>query len=167
MYIVYSMNDQSQDIVKQPLPEVSRNGVRIGPKYEAFQILRDNGLNPGRAAQALGMAKQSGYEINKQLDKRYDLTSKKYIKLASKVIKNVLAGEAREDQKVSVTKDGQIVDYIDKSYPSHTNQIAVAQMIYDRVQPLIQRSININASLDIHPVDLSDYLDVGPARAGG
>jgi len=149
---------QNLPIIKEPLPEVSRNGVRIGPKYEAFEILRENGLNPGRAAQALGMAKQSGYEIAKQLDKRYDLTSKKYIKLASQVIKNTLSGDARLDPKTLVTKDGQIVDYIDKTYPSVTNQIAVAQMVYDRVQPLIQRSINLNASIDIHPVNLKEFL---------
>ncbi len=144
--------------LKEPLPEVSRNGVRIGPKYEAFQILRENGLNPGRAAQALGMTKTNGYLIENRINKKYDITGEKYVKLASKLVKNVLSGKAREDQKVEVTKDGQVVEYIDKSYPSHTNQIAVAQMVYDRVQPLIQRSINLNASIDFHPVDLSEFL---------
>ena len=148
------MSDQKQDTdVKNPQIEKP-----LPLKYEAFQILKDNGLNQSEAAKALGYSKASGTLITRKLDQRYDLKSDRYVKLASKVIKNVLKGTAREDPKVSVTKDGQVVNYIDKTYPSHTNQIAVAQMIYDRVQPLIQRSINLNASIDFHPVDLSEYL---------
>lgn len=129
-------------IPKEPLPEVSRNGVKIGPKYEAFQVLRENGLKPGDASKALGMTRQYGYQLEKRIDKRYDLTSKKYIKLASNAVKNLL--KAQPFGTIEKVKD--------------STALQAAQMVYDRFQPLIQRSINLNASLDIHPVDISKYL---------
>ena len=125
-----------------PLPEKSRNGVKIGPKYEAFTLLRQNGFAPGRAAEALGMTARNGYQIEKRIPKQYDLTAPKFIKLASDRVKNILRCEP--------------YGCMDKIKDSTVLQ--AAQMVYDRVQPLIQRSININASLDIHPVDLADYL---------
>jgi len=149
------MDNQSQDVAaiesKEQLPEYSKNGRLIGPKYEAFDILRQQGLSQNRAAQAIGLSKQSGSLIARKLDRKYDLTSKKYIKLASDRLKNILKCEPYG-----------VMDKIKDS-----TVLQAAQMVYDRVQPLIQRSINLNALIDIHPVDLSDYLDAGPVRAVG
>ncbi len=140
-----SMSDDVQNSTPkelQPLPEKSKNGVKIGPKYEAFQILRENGLSAGKASQALGMSRANGYLMGRKIDTRYDLTSKKYIKLASDAVKNLIQGQPFGS--IEKVKD--------------STALQAAQMVYDRVQPLIQRSINLNANFDCHPVDLEQYL---------
>lgn len=133
---------QPPAITKQLLPEKSRNGVKIGPKYQAYNIMRENGMRPGEASKALGMSYGYGYDLEKRIDKRYDLTSAKFIKLASKAVKNLV--QAQPFGSIEKVKD--------------STALQAAQMVYDRVQPVIQRSITLNANLDIHPVDLGDFL---------
>ena len=122
----------------QPLPEYASNGKLIGPKYEAFAVLTENGLTKENAAQALGYNKKYGYRIAKQ----YDLTSRKYIKLASEATKNILSGQPW----------GAIKDI------KGSTALAAAQMVYDRVQPAIKQVQSLNVNLDINAVDYSRYM---------
>lgn len=103
----------------EPLPEFSKNGRLIGPKYEAYQILRAAGMPQTRAAAALGMCRASGTKMERAVSKRYDLTSKKYLKLASKAIQNILKGQPWGEIK-------QIKD---------STALAAASEIYGRAQP--------------------------------
>ncbi len=141
---------------REPLPEKSRNGVRIGPKYEAFAHLREDGMTSGQAALALGMSRQNGYLIEKRIDKRYDLTNKTFIKLASKVVKNILSGEPTEVKKEVIGKDGQVVEITDKIYPTHPVKLQAAGMIYDRYQPVKGNDTGVS-NISFIQINIEDF----------
>ncbi len=119
-------------------------------KYEAFEILKANGLNQSDAARAIGLSKSSGTLISKKLNSlspRYDLTSKNSVKLAAKAHRKILGcfvdpNKNINDSSIDI-KGSDVTKAIDR--------------VYDRVQPTIQRNLNVNLNLD-HPVDLEKYL---------
>jgi predicted transcriptional regulator len=110
------------DESKQPqeLPYKARNGVCVGPRYEAIALLEENGFNGVETAQALGITKERVSQIKNGILPKYNLTSRKFIRLAANVVKNTLEGKPTGD--VEKIKDSTV--------------LAAAQMVYDRAQPL-------------------------------
>ncbi len=141
---------------REPLPEYSKNGRLIGPRYEAFDLLRQQGLSQNRAAQAIGLSPQSGTLIQRKLDRRYDLTNKTFIKLASKVVKNILSGEPTEIKKDVVGKDGQVVEITERIYPSHPVRLEAAKMSYDRYQPVKGNDTGVS-NISFIQINIEDF----------
>ncbi len=153
---VINPTPQTVEPVKIPLPERSKNGRLIGPRYEAFDLLRQQGLSQNRAAQAIGLSPQSGTLIQRKLDRRYDLTNKTFIKLASKVVKNILSGEPTEVKKEVIGKDGQVVEITDKIYPTHPVKLQAAGMIYDRYQPVKGNDTGVS-NISFIQINIEDF----------
>ena len=65
------------------------------------------------------------------------------VQKAQKALDKILAGKIVGDAKTINTSD----------------IIAAVRMIADRVDPVINQSMNINARVEISPVDLSGYLN--------
>lgn len=85
--------------------------------------------------------------------KQWSLTSPQMQKLAHHAIKDTL-----KLQPLVVSKlDAQGNEVIEKIYPSHTNRIAAAAMVADRVDPVVRQNLNVNANIDISPVNLDNY----------
>ena len=111
-------------------------------------ILADNGKVPNK------------YQVSRLKIKcdKYRLTQPSMAKLAHHVVKDVLKGVPMSIPQQSVGRDGQVIDYQEIIPPTYTNRLAAASMVYDRVDPVVQRSVSLNINLmDIHPVDLSRY----------
>jgi hypothetical protein len=89
---------------------------KFAPKYETIGLLMEQGLTAGKAAQAIGLTKQRGYQIAK----KFDLTNRKHLALASARIKNILQCEPYG--AMDKIKDSTV--------------LAAAQMVYDRAQPV-------------------------------
>ena len=89
------------------LPEKARNGVVIGPKYEAIALMHENGFTTTKMGQALGMSRERVSTIKNQIIPKYDLRSRKYVKLASDVIKQTLQGKTIGD--VQTIKDSTVL----------------------------------------------------------
>jgi len=121
----------------------------------------DNGESPEDALKLTNQKKeiqrQTVYDLKRKYLK-YTLSHPTIVKKAHNQIKRILDGESRESVKYHMDGENKVVDSVQEIIPSDTNILSAATMVYDRYEPLIQRSINLNASLDIHPVDLSDYL---------
>lgn len=128
--------------------EIPKKGKPLPLKYEAFQILRENGLNQSDAAKALGYSKGSGTLISRKLNQKDDLLSKRSVSLAAKAHRLIL-GSFVDPEKVKLKSSIELKG-------SDINK--AIDRVYDRAQPLIQRSLNLNANVDFHPVALEDYL---------
>lgn len=132
--------------LRKPLPNRAKNGRFIGPKYEAIAHLINAGMTAGRAAQALGDTRQNGYLIAKKIDQKYDLTNLSGIKLAHEADVKILKAFLNPDKNKlpCELKTSDVNHCIDRRY--------------DRYQPKVQRSINLNANVDVHPVNLKEFL---------
>mgnify|MGYP003395182586 CR=1 FL=1 len=90
--------------------------------------------------------------------KKYSLTAPSMAKSAHSQIKRILASEPREARKYHMEGEREVVDSIQEILPSDTNILSAATMVYDRYEPVVQRSVHLNVDLmDIHPVDLARY----------
>ena len=116
---------------QQPIPE------RYGLKYEAMGVLMENGLNIPAASKVLGITRQRGHQIAK----RFDLTSRKYLSLASDRMRNILKCETYGSMEK--VKDSTV--------------LAAVQMVYDRVQPVVHHTQALNVNIDLDPVDIERF----------
>jgi hypothetical protein len=57
------------------------------------------------------------------------------VKAAHRVIYDVLQGNPREEIHKQILPDGTEVETVKKIYPNFRAQIAVAQMVFDRIEP--------------------------------
>ena len=106
--------------MSQHTPETAIIGTDISHKLAATAILAQAGLSQGETAKALGITRQAvGLRLRK-LPKGCDLTSGKNVKLASRAVKNLVAGQRFGDiEKVGAQ-----------------TALEAAKMIYDRAQPI-------------------------------
>jgi hypothetical protein len=56
-------------------------------------------------------------------------------------------------------KTGEIIEYREVIAPTITNQLAAAQMVYDRADPTVHQAVNINQNADVSPVDLDKWVN--------
>lgn len=132
------------------------------PKYAQKTLdaitLVSAGLNPTKALQAVNykpnITVQAVNKFKKKFQK-YSLQAPKIQKLAHNAITDCLS-DAPIIQK---RKDKQGNEIIEEIPPTWTNKIAAASMVYDRVEPAIRQNQNLNVNVDVHPVDLSRYLN--------
>jgi hypothetical protein len=128
--------DSKKDQKEKPTIDISD----LPPKQAAYALLRENGLKTSEAANILDYKQSSAYQLNAKLNK-YSLTSKKMTTLASTVVKNCMTGTA--------------FGTVDKIKDSTALQ--AASMVYDRVEPAVKQTANLNVNVDISPVDLSKF----------
>lgn len=74
------------------------------------------------------------------------------IKKAHKAVLDVL--EMKPVKKKKLAK-GVVVE--EEILPTHTNRLQAAQLVLDRVEPVVQRHENVNVNLDYSPIDLSQF----------
>ena len=109
------------------------------------------------------------------LKKKYDrwrLTQPGIVRLAQKAVKDTLKmaavktgnqvlcpeckGKAKEESICALCNDVGLVN--ESIVPTTTNRLAAAQMVMDRVDPVIRQNMNLNLNATVDPVDLSTYM---------
>lgn len=127
-------------------------------KTIAQLTMMDNGVDALTALQLTNNKQQispvTKYKLEKKYQ-RYSLLSTAMRKMAHNAVKDCLS-DAPIIQK---RKDRQGNEIIEEIPPTWTNKIAAASMVYDRVEPAIRQNQNLNVNVDVHPVDLSLYLN--------
>lgn len=145
--------------------------------YKAFNLM-DKGVSP-RDAHKLSTGKDNvAPQSISALKKKYNnwlLSKESTVKLASKVyidtmkMKPVKTKEIKscpecngktieEGEPDCVTCSGQgVVKTL--IYPSHTNRMAAAAAVMDRIDPIVKQNVNLNLNTDVSPVDLTHYLE--------
>ena len=91
----------------------------------------------------------------RQKVKKYSLLDDSVVKAAQTQVKRILKGKAREEAHSKVNKAGEVVQYTEKVYPTDSNILAAASMVYDRYEP-IQGSEG-DAGQGNTYIDLSQY----------
>ena len=81
--------------------------------------------------------------FNKKL-RNYSLTRPEIVKLARNAVKDCL-----QDKPIN-----------NETYPTYSNKLAAAIMVYDRIEPVIKQNLNVNVNTELHPIDLSKFINV-------
>jgi hypothetical protein len=127
-------------------------------KTIAQLTMMDNGVDALTALQLTNNKQKispvTKYKLEKKYQ-RYSLLSPNMRKMAHNAIKDCLS-DAPIIQK---RKDKQGNEIIEEIPPTWTNKIAAASMVYDRAEPVVRQNANLNVNVDVHPVDLSLYLN--------
>lgn len=84
--------------------------------------------------------------------KKKTLCKPAVVKKAHKAVLDTL-----EMKPIKRTKKVKGVIVEEEILPTHTNRLQAAQLVLDRVEPVVQRHENVNVNLDFSPIDLSQY----------
>lgn len=128
------------------------NDPKVPLKYKKFIKLLEKGNTLKDSAKLMGYNEKHGYEIGKKLMK-YSLKNEKLVKKSYKVLDDIISNKPKL-KKVKVDKKGNKKEIV--IYPSHQNQIRVAEMVYDRYEPVIKGPL-VNITNNLSPIDLSKY----------
>ena len=128
---------------------------------KALKLIVEHGVEPKDAYELVNgreAGKQAITGLNAKVQE-YSLQTVEMQRLAGRVVKNALKGKPVECTRTSIDKQtGQPIEYIEKMYPSHTNMLAAASMVQDRVDPIVRQNINLNGNLaDYLPFELDKY----------
>ena len=112
------------------------------------------------------------YDLKKKYDK-YLLSQEKTVKLASKVYLETMKMKPVETKEVktcpecngkSKDPDKPMCDTCNGSgivktllYPSHTNRLAAADAVMDRIDPIVKQSMNLNVNANFTDVSLEAF----------
>ena len=150
---------KKKDATCHVLPDtdtVTPDIVEKRPKYygktkRALDLVANYGMEPKEALiMATGNTSPTSKTVLefKEKVRNYVLSQPSMVKLAHKAVKDVLG------MKPIVMGDGKEI------IPSHTNRLAAASMVYDRVEPVIRQNmtLNVNANLrDLCPAEVADF----------
>lgn len=128
--------------------ESSQNSRKVpqfyGKTLQAAKLVMDHGVEPKEALILASGNKQptrqAVHHFKEKLNK-LALSSPKMQKLARSAIQETL-----EMKPIDIGEGKQM-------FPSHTNRLAAAAMVADRVDPVIRTNLNINAEVDA-PIDV-------------
>ena len=125
--------------IPQNAPEQPTREPKLLPKTLQAIKLVQAGLTAKQALQATNYKEVISARAQSKLRekcRKYSLTDDSTARLASNQIKRILKARAREEAHKKVTSTGQVVEYIDNIYPTDSNILAAASMVYDRYEPV-------------------------------
>lgn len=128
---------------------------KMNDKQLAYQMLRQSNVPPQKASKAVGYHPSYGYHLDKKLQK-YSLKTKKMVNLAHKAVKETLEMKPLEIEHERVLKTGEVVKRKEKILPSHTNRLTAAQMIYDRIEPIVRDEQLQDTNITVQLINFSE-----------
>ena len=134
MNIEPGLNTKVPDGVDKPTKTLTE-------RQQAYQILREQGMNPRSASISVGYDSNYGYQLEHKLKKFRIKGNEKLLRKASRALNKLVVGERFGD--IKEIKDSTV--------------LAAAKEIYDRHEPVVKQSLNLNLNADISPVDISKY----------
>jgi hypothetical protein len=97
----------------------------LTPRQQGYGLLRVMGVQQVQAPRMCGYGKGMSSYLEKKLQRKYDLTSKRFVKLAAFALERILKGETWG--AIEKIKDSTVVTAI--------------QTVYDRAQPKQETSV--------------------------
>jgi hypothetical protein len=146
------------EIMPEQAPKRRKPQQKVYKKTQLAMAMISAGETPENALKLLNgkdkIHPQSVYALKRKY-KNHSLQAPGMVSAAKSQIKRILKGEAREVTQQKATKDGQVIEYTEQIVPSDTNIIAAASMVYDRYEPVVRQTLNVN--VDVDPVDLGQF----------
>ena len=148
------------------LPKLNNNRI-------AYLALREQGYGQKEAAEKLGLSHSYGHHVEKKLGKKFTLADAGLAKRSHRVIKSILDGQPREEEKTALTREGDTVQYTAKVYPTFGNQLTAAELVQDRydppsIAPTPLTSVNLAVILQgAHAALKAQAVDLNPLPGNG
>lgn len=101
----------------------------------AIMALSKEGVTGAETARTLGLTETYVSLQRKRFKDRMSLASPGLVRKAHHVLKDILSGEPRIEAKTAISKAGEVVEYVNKVYPSHAVQAEVALKVYETFEP--------------------------------
>jgi hypothetical protein len=141
-----NMTDSANIQTNSPAPQITSEITPKEPKMlqktkDAIAMV-NAGISPANALKAVNFKRKISHQAIAELKQKVNkcsLSQPNIVKLAHNAIKDCLNNRPI---------NGEI-------YPTHTNKLAAATMVYDRIEPVVRQNLNIN--IDVHPVDLTAW----------
>lgn len=143
MYKGTSLNNEKREQLLSML-----NDPKVPLKYKKLIQLVSKGYTLKDSAKLMGYSPKYGSKIANNLVK-YSLKNEKIVKKSYKVLEDIISNTPKLKK---IKADGTKV----MSYPSHTQRIKVAEMVYDRHEPVVKGPL-IQINQQLSPIDLSKY----------
>jgi hypothetical protein len=144
------MDDERKAVQLQEIPP------QYAPRYAVIDAALRAGMQQSDIAAGLRVNRSTITHAKQSLQRKYDLTTQKYVKLAANAIKQTLAGKPIGDSDA----------------PKASTIITAAQMVYDRAQPIktvdtvnntntfVQFNLGAASAPDV--VNIPDLIDITP-----
>ncbi|OHD27932.1 MAG: hypothetical protein A2Y38_07255 [Spirochaetes bacterium GWB1_59_5] len=151
-----------------PIPSKPK-GTLNKTTRKAVKLVVEHGVDPKDAWELVNGKPASAGAVQNLKAKctDYSLQGEEMQRLSHRVVKNTLRGKPLETRRPQIDKatgmqvkddTGQPIEIIERQYPSHTNMLAAASMVHDRVDPIVRQNINLNGNLaDFLPFELGKY----------
>jgi len=147
---------------EQPKKETVKRH-KVYKKTAAAIAMMDSGMDAKTALQVVNNtprpAKATIYSLQAK-HRDHTLTAPSTVKLAESQLKRILRAKAKREDHTKVMGNGEVVVYTDNIYPTDTNIIAAAGMVYDRYEPAVKMQASLNMAVDV--VDLSTFRNIMP-----
>ena len=153
-----------------PIPTKPKGTLNKSTR-KALKLIVEHNLPPNEAYSLVNGKEPTACALQgiKSKISEYSLQTVEMQRLAGSVVKNALKGKPLKTSRVVIDKatgrpmmnpddPTQPLEYIEKVYPSHTNMLAAASMVQDRVDPIVRQNINLTGNLaDFLPFELDKY----------
>lgn len=151
----------------QPEKQIrSKGGMKHGAltkkTQRAIKLVLEHGVDEKTALVLAGngkMVNRSSVGRFKEKVRKYALSSPQMVKKAYSAIKDTLEMKPITYEVSKPVSGVGVVDYTETIMPSITNRLAAAAMVMDRDQPVVRQNVNLNANVDVSPVDMSKYFN--------
>lgn len=143
---LFFLESEKMQVITETITKKQKKERDLTNRQLAYALLRKEGATVENAGAMAGYNKKYAYMLEKNVSKKYDLTSEKWLGKAEKALKCVI--------------EGGIVG--EASKPKTSDVMRAVEMVYDRAQPIVHRNESVNVTAQIDLVDLSKYM-----RGGG
>jgi len=103
--------------------------------YIAYAALRQAGVTKSQAEKELGLSDGYGATMEKRKGKKFGLDDPRLAKLSHSLVKSVLSGKPRVEDKTLIIQ-GETLVVPQNVYPTFANQLQAAQMVAERYDPV-------------------------------
>ena len=120
---------------------------RLQEKYAIIDTCIRDGMQKSEIARGLRMSPSSVTRVAQKINSKYDIAGKSFVKLAAQAHKMVLQAASGS------LKEGTDLPFVLKG----SDVSAAIDRTYDRYQPKVTRTENLNVNLDCDPVDIERF----------
>lgn len=130
---------QADQISSEILPKQPKHEPKLSRKSITAIKMVNAGIDPATALKMVNCKDNISHQAIAELKekvRKHSLSEPSVVKSAQSQLKRILKARAREEVRKKVLTSGEVLEYTDNVYPTDSNILAAAAMVYDRYEPV-------------------------------